>query len=351
MNSNNVFSVERYNSLAEKTGAEIITIGYSESKRPIRVLKKGSGKLKILFIARIHGNEPATTEALLEFFNENSFNDLELYGIYLANPDGAALYEKLQSINPEPHWSNNFNDARLNANKVDINRDWLKLSQPETRALQKFVFKLQPDFAVDFHEYYWSDKGYPPKYPSDDDDGFMATMTDAPFYGVDNYVKVISEEPMNYLMTKLEKEFGWKIKARHFVGKPKHEYTPPTYLGVYLALRGIPKLLIETWGVACSTLLLDKRISFHKKAMQYLTDWILQNQKRILSRSEFPTSMNFDLTNAELQNINTFTTTLELHGVKYQIQKNNILVKCSSLETSFVKTIYYIIFEKENNQQ
>ncbi|MEW6508550.1 MAG: M14 family zinc carboxypeptidase [Bacteroidota bacterium] len=345
-----VFSLKRYDQLAAKSGAKIITIGSSEKGAPIKVLKKGTGRLKILFIARIHGNEPATTEALLEFFNENNFDDLELYGIFLANPDGAALYEELQQKKPEPYWENNFNDARLNSNGVDINRDWMELTQKETQAIQKFILDLRPDFTVDFHEYYWSDKGYPPKYPYDDEDGFMATMTDAPFYGADSYVKELSEQPMNYLIKKLGNEFNWKIKPRHFVGeKYNSEYQNPGFLGIYLALRGIPKLLIETWGVACSTLLLDKRIAFHKKAMYYLLEWIRENKIKFFAKNEsIREILSFNINNFDTSKKNIFIGLLDKHRLNYEINNDkSVSVHCSSLETGFVNTIYYLIFEKE----
>lgn len=347
-----VFSVNRYYELASKVGADISTIGYSEQKRPIMVLKKGSGKLKVLFIARIHGNEPATTQALLEFFRENSFDGVELYGIFLANPDGAALYEQCWLKNREADWKNNFPDARLNANKMDINRDWLELSQKETLCIQKFIFELHPDFAVDFHEYYWSDKGYPPKCPMDDEDGFMATMTDAPFYCADNYVKELSEQSMNYLTSRLESEFEWKIKTRHFVGDGHDTYENPTFLGIYLALRGIPKLLVETWGVACSTLNLEKRIAFHKKAMHYIIEWFKNNQKAFITKPGNNGEMEFNLKDSEQEKINNFIKKLDLHGIKYSLKKkDSIIISCSSLETGFIKTIYYIIFEKGNNNK
>jgi hypothetical protein len=344
-----VFSIKRYSELASKVGATIITIGHSAQNRPINVLKKGSGKLKVLFVTRIHGNEPATTEALLEFFEENSFDNIELYGIYLANPDGAALYEDLWSKNTEAFWQNNFNDARLNANQMDINRDWLELSQKETQAIQKFILTLRPDFAADFHEYYWSDKGYPPKYPTDDKDGFLATMTDAPFFGADNYVKDLSEQTMNYLINKLENDFEWKIKTRHFIGEPQNTYSNPTFLGVYLALRGIPKLLVETWGVACSTLLLDKRIAFHKKAMRYLIEWIDINQSKFYSKPESLEKIEYHFEDTDQYKINAFKYKLDLHGIKYEMKNNeNIIIYCSSLEIGFINTIHYLIYKREN---
>jgi len=347
MNPNNVFSINRYNSLAENSGSELITAGLSEKGREITALKKGNGKLKILFIARIHGNEPATSEALLNFFSDNSFDETEMYGIYLANPDGASLYEELWNKNPEPSWENSFNDARLNSNKVDLNRDWLNLTQKETRVLQKFVAELKPDLAVDFHEYYWSDKGYPPKYPSDDEDGFMATMTDAPFYGADSKVKDISENLMNVLIDKLGKEFNWTIKPRHFIGSPGNTYTNPDFLGAYLALRGIPKLLVETWGVGCSTLFLDKRISFHEKAMGYIVNWVKQN-KNLFPLNGEDAVLQYNLNGSEPGKVKNFKNILDLHGIKYHSKNNKLTVYCSSLEIGFIKTIYYLIFEKES---
>jgi hypothetical protein len=347
MNPNNVFSISRYNSLAEKSGSEMITAGLSEKGRPIVALKKGNGKLKVLFIARIHGNEPATSEALLNFISKNSFEGIEFYGIYMANPDGAALYEELWNKNPEPSWENSFNDARLNSNKVDLNRDWLNLTQKETQVLQKFIDGLKPDIAVDFHEYYWSDKGYPPKYPSEDKDGFMATMTDAPFFGADNTVKEISENIMNILIDKMSKEFNWVIKPRHFIGSPGNVYTNPDFLGAYLALRGIPKLLVETWGVGCSTLLLDKRISFHTKAMEYIIGWVKQNMNLFpLTRED--AVLQYNTGSLEPAKVKEYIRILDLHGVKYHSQDNKLNVYCSSLEIGFIKTIYYLIFEKEN---
>jgi hypothetical protein len=348
--SDRIFSVKRYYDYATKVGADIFTIGTSEKNQPILALRKGSGKRKVLFVSRIHGNEPATTEAMLEFFEENSFIDLQLYGIFLANPDGAVLYENLWLKNQEADWKNNFNDARLNANKIDINRDWLDLSQKETRAIQKFIISLNPDFAVDFHEYYWSDMGYPPKYPTEDKDGFMATMTDAPFFGAVKYVKDISEEIMNYLIENMENEFNWKIKKRHFIGNSHDTYENLTFLGIYLALRGFPKLLVETWGVACSTLFLEKRIAFHKRAMQLIISWIGKNESRFSKKPLSKQKTKYNLEDIESNLISTFTNILNLHGIKYKMYENSkITIYCNLMEAGFIKAIYHLIFERREN--
>jgi|GEM_PF-1167246 len=345
-----LFSPERYNEFASKISRNIKTIGYSEKGAPIHAVIKGSGKIKVLFIARIHGNEPATTQAQLEFLNElRDDAGFEFHGIFLANPDGAALYNQLWLKNKDADWKNNFPDARLNANKQDINRDWFELSQPETKALCNYLLELRPDFVVDMHEYFWSDKGYPPKYPTDDEDGFMATMTDAPFNWVDGFVKDASLDVMNYLIEHLEKEFEWKINRRHFAGNPKNSYNNPDYLGIYVALRGIPKLLIETWGVGCSTLLLDKRIAFHKRALELLTEWLNLNTQKLLLKAQLPKPLLFDLAKQNIDDINEFTDKLKLHKIEYSIDNNkNITIYPAALETGFINTVYHIIFEKED---
>jgi hypothetical protein len=347
MSNKDTFSIQKYNKLAESSGSEIKIIGLSGKGSPIKVLKKGSGKIRILFTARIHGNEPATSEAMLRFFSENTFDGFEMHGVFLCNPDGAALYEELWNKNSLPDWKNSFSDARLNANGIDINRDWLDLSQAETKALQKYIMDVQPHFAADFHEYYWSDKGYPPKEPSDDEDGFMATMSDAAFFGVDKWVEDVSEKIMHYLTLKLDDDFGWKIKLRHFMGSKENSYTSPTFLGVYLALRGIPKLLVETWGVGCSTLYLDKRILFHKNAMGYILEWISKNEPLILSGKASPLSVKYNIAAGEQEKLTEFIKILDLHGVKYETGNNAVTVNSTSLEIGFVKTIYHIIFEKD----
>jgi len=63
-----IFAVKRYYDQAVQTGAVVTTLGFSNEGRPIFVLKKGKGPIKILVIARLHGNEPAPTQAVLDFF-------------------------------------------------------------------------------------------------------------------------------------------------------------------------------------------------------------------------------------------------------------------------------------------
>jgi hypothetical protein len=89
--------------------------------------------------ARQHGNEPAGQDALLEMIEAVAHGTeavpYPVLAIPCVNPDGA---EK--------------NDRR-NANRMDLNRDHLLLSQPETRALHRAFREARPRLAIDCHEF------------------------------------------------------------------------------------------------------------------------------------------------------------------------------------------------------
>ena len=105
---------------------------------------------KVLYICRQHGHEPASTEGALAFLTQlvhaedgsalaGELSRATVYVIPMANPDGAEAF------------------LRHNAHDADMNRDWLKRTQPETRALYQTVLRLHPDFVTDQHELYPND--------------------------------------------------------------------------------------------------------------------------------------------------------------------------------------------------
>jgi hypothetical protein len=115
-------------------------IGYSVLNAPIYAHQIGNGSKKVLLWSQMHGNESTTTRALLDLFNylhteqgQKLTEDLTLMIIPQLNPDGSAAY------------------TRLNANKVDLNRDAHALTQPESIALNKIFETFQPDFCFNLH--------------------------------------------------------------------------------------------------------------------------------------------------------------------------------------------------------
>lgn len=118
-------------------------IGKSVEGKPIYSYTIGTGKTKILLWSQMHGNEGTTTKALFDLLNLlNSETELAnelkskftFLSIPMLNPDGAERY------------------TRINANGVDLNRDFQDLTQPESRLLRDLYADYKPDFCYNLHD-------------------------------------------------------------------------------------------------------------------------------------------------------------------------------------------------------
>lgn len=121
----------------------IQTEGLSVEGRAIKSIVLGKGKLKILMWSQMHGNESTTTKAVLDLINYfKSDSDLAssilknctLKIVPILNPDGAMAY------------------TRVNANKVDLNRDAQERTQPESVVLRKIYENFKPDYCFNLHD-------------------------------------------------------------------------------------------------------------------------------------------------------------------------------------------------------
>lgn len=90
--------------------------------------------------SQMHGNETSTTRAILKLIpwlllkSQAAFlKTFSLYIIPQLNPDGAKLY------------------TRHNANNVDLNRDAITLSEPESVALNNAINRISPYLALNLH--------------------------------------------------------------------------------------------------------------------------------------------------------------------------------------------------------
>ena len=125
------------------SGFKISTIGFSVENNPIKAIKFGEGKTKILVWSQMHGNEATTTKGLIDYLNylnldksefENISKNYSLYIIPILNPDGAIIY------------------TRENANKVDLNRDAFDCTQPESKVLRSVLESFNPDYCFNLHD-------------------------------------------------------------------------------------------------------------------------------------------------------------------------------------------------------
>ena len=84
----------------------------------------------------MHGNESTSTRALfdlisfLKTYGKDYLNYLTFHIVPILNPDGALNY------------------TRNNLNGIDLNRDFLNLSQPESRLLNNLYESVEPDFVL-----------------------------------------------------------------------------------------------------------------------------------------------------------------------------------------------------------
>lgn len=113
--------------------------GYSVESKPIYYYSIGEGEETILILGGLHGNEPKGTYACLELLqNLTESGDLlaryRFIVIPLCNPDGAERFR------------------RFNSENVDLNRDFYKFSQPETRAIREIFIENNPVLLIDVHE-------------------------------------------------------------------------------------------------------------------------------------------------------------------------------------------------------
>ncbi|WP_404310722.1 M14 family metallopeptidase [Neorhodopirellula lusitana] len=140
--------------IAEHSYVSEDVIGYSVEDRPIRRLKIGASHspATIFLMARQHPTEVSGMLGLMRFVEAVSADTprasqfRELFTtvvIPTANPDGVA----------RGHW-------RCNAAGVDLNRDWVHFTQPETRALKRELLSYRRAgprslyLFLDFHSTY-----------------------------------------------------------------------------------------------------------------------------------------------------------------------------------------------------
>lgn len=120
----------------------IEVVGHSVQNRPIHAIQWGSGPVRVFMWSQMHGNESTTTRALADLIayllsldeDHPWHKQFRFLLIPQLNPDGAAAF------------------TRVNANKVDLNRDAQNRSQPESKVLRTLFDSFQPHCCFNLHD-------------------------------------------------------------------------------------------------------------------------------------------------------------------------------------------------------
>jgi len=208
---------------------EINEIGKSFENREILKLKIGEGKTQILLWSQMHGNEPTATLALLDIFNFLESNDefdifrqtilknCTLNFVPLLNPDGAKYF------------------IRRNAQGIDLNRDAIRNSAPESLILKSQLYEIKPEFGFNLHDqelYYGvADTGKPTS---------MAFLT--PSY---NYEKEINTSRQNSMKVIVTMTDMLQKYIPNQIAKYSDAYMPNAF-GDFIQKSGTSTILIES---------------------------------------------------------------------------------------------------------
>lgn len=128
---------------------EYEVIGTSAEGKPLSMIKVlpdimyADSSVTVMLFAQQHGNEQSGKEATLELIRDIAIGE---YNTLLQN----ITLLIIPQVNPD----GSDKDTRLNANDVDLNRNHLILTEPETIAILEVFHKYTPEVTCDIHEYY-----------------------------------------------------------------------------------------------------------------------------------------------------------------------------------------------------
>lgn len=211
---------------AVDTKLECVSIGQSVEGRSIYCLRLGTGSKKILGWSQMHGNESTTTRGLFDFI-ERIKGDKQLLSqcsfafILQLNPDGAFRY------------------TRENANGVDLNRDALAVSQPETKAFMDFFEVYAPDLCLNLH-----------------DQRTLFTVGTTKKEAALSFLAPSADTARTWTKARLEavrvisyvyQQFNRSVQSR--IGRFDDSFNAQCF-GDYLTQKGVPTILVEAgqWG-------------------------------------------------------------------------------------------------------
>lgn len=190
-------------------------------------------RTRILIICAQHGDEPASAHAALELIQRSAANDkpealLSPHTRRLLGGKLAGLKDVLWLIVPVANPDGYNAGKRLNGAGQDLNRDWQRATQPETRAVRGVFDTWKPNLVLDLHQ--WSPDDPPPA-----DNGLeMVLRPESP---------VQQRLERHIAVSALRAVTSTDRRASLVTASPR---STPTLAHRYFAAQGVAAFLIET---------------------------------------------------------------------------------------------------------
>jgi hypothetical protein len=119
-------------------GRELYVLYFSKSK-----FGEDPNKIRVLIFAQQHGNEQSGKEGALLLIQE------------LLKPENQFLFDKIDfALVPQMNPDGSEKNQRRNGNEMDLNRNHLTLTEPETIGLHNIFNKFHFEVTMDVHEYW-----------------------------------------------------------------------------------------------------------------------------------------------------------------------------------------------------
>lgn len=319
--SSRLIKYETFGKSAEGRDLPLLVATSDEDFSPEKARKKR--KIIILILACIHAGESDGKDAGLALMRDIVLRDAYLAEktvilfIPIYNVDGHEMFSPYNRINQIGPDEMGFRATSMNLN---LNRDYMKVDAPETRAFLALWNRWKPDFFIDSHVTNGADYRYDITYEFSRFDDASIHIRD---WMMEFEKKVIPEiEKEGFLTTRYFELVGREIKEgiRTFIATPR-------FSTGYAALRNRPAVLLESHSLKPYETRVRATYVFFRKTLEELNrnseslkKAIIKSDLETINRNKLDPNFEFPL---QFQVTNEPEPFL-FKGYEYQVEDSRI---------------------------
>lgn len=255
-----------------REGRELLLVTVANPAVATPAQAHASGRPIVFIGAQVHGNEPGGKEGLMLFARDLAVGPLqELLD--------EVVFVFVPQINPDAAEADTVG-TRLNPAGYNLNRDYVRLENPETRAfVARGIARWDPHVLVDAHEAFG-----PPRYYD------FYTSYPRNVYGPQATLDITRDEALPAVVQALERE-GFNHYFYHVVPSSIAEDPAPPLsrggwgarsLSSYGGPHGAITFLFESLRQRDPRPGIERRARMHRVAMEGLARWVADEAPRVL---------------------------------------------------------------------